>query len=77
MAIPIIGTILELVNKLFDKIPIQDRKERWKNELENLQKEKTNLIRQPADVKKAERIIVIDKRITYLNQLLRNSTDSK
>lgn len=73
MAIPIIGTILEIANKLLDKIPIQGRKERWKNELDNLTKEKQELTKGICDEKKANRVIVIDTRIAYLQQLLRNS----
>jgi len=73
MAIPIIGTVLEILNKLLDKIPIQGRKERWKNELENLKKERESLLKGKADEKKSKRITVINTRIDYLNQLLKNS----
>ena len=61
------------VGKILDKLPIQGRKERWKNELDNLAKEKNNLLKGTCDEKKANRVLVIDKRIDYLNQLLKNS----
>lgn len=62
------------VGKLLDKIPIQGRKERWKNELDNLEKEKTTLLKGVADAKKTARYLTINKRIDYLVQLLKNSS---
>lgn len=67
------GTFFGGLGKLFGKIPIQDRKERWKNEVDNLTKERNKLIEGVCDEKKAARVVVIDQRITYLNQLLKNS----
>lgn len=64
------------IGKLLGKVPIQERKERWKNELESLTQERSSIIIGKCDEKKADRIIVIDKRIAYLNQLLKNSTDA-
>jgi len=61
------------LGKLMDKIPLQGRKERWKNELDNLEKEKAVLLGGTADTKKARRVIKINDRISYLNQLLKNS----
>ena len=46
--------------------------ERWKNELENLEKEKSLLLIQKADLPKAKRLTVVDQRIAYLQQLLKN-----
>lgn len=66
------------LDKLLEKLPIQGRVERWKNELENLKKERSEIEKVPlninsaADRKKAMRLGVIDKRIDDLNQLLRN-----
>lgn len=60
------------LDKLIDKLPIQGRVERWKNELENLQKEKAEIIHEKFSVKTHDRIAVINKRIDYLNQLLKN-----
>jgi len=61
------------LGKIIDKLPIQGRKERWKNELDNLRKERTILLNSKADKKKASRLVNIDNRIVYLNQLLKNS----
>jgi hypothetical protein len=63
------------LGKFFGKIPIQERKERWKNEIDNLTKEREALIRGKYDEKKGDRVIVIDQRLQYLNQLLKNSAN--
>lgn len=68
---------LGALGKLFGKIPIQERKERWKNELDNLNKEKMKLLGSTWDEKKAARVVVIDERIAYLNQLLKNSASDQ
>ena len=60
------------LGKLFDLIPIQGREERWRNELDNLKKEKRTLLANKADKKKAERLAVVIERIDYLAQLLKN-----
>jgi len=62
------------LDKIIDKLPIQGRVERWKNEIENLQKERKELIKSDCNDKTIRRIITIDKRIVYLMQLLRNKT---
>jgi len=62
------------LDKIIDKLPIQGRVERWKNEIENLQKERKELIKSDCNDKTIRRIITIDKRIVYLVQLLRNKT---
>jgi len=64
------------LDKLLGILPIQKRKERWKNEIDNLTKERENLLNGEADEKKAVRVGIIDKRIAYLNQLLKNSADA-
>ena len=58
---------------LLPKIPIQGRKERWKNELEKLEKERLSLLKGECDEKKSKRYDDIVVRIAYLNQLLKNS----
>lgn len=60
------------LDKLLGVLPIQKRIERWKNEIDNLTKERNNLLQGVADEKKASRLIIIDNRIAYLNQLLKN-----
>jgi len=61
------------LDKLFGILPIQKRKERWKNEIDNLKKERKALLKGKCDEKKSDRLVVIDDRIEYLNQLLKNS----
>jgi hypothetical protein len=61
------------IDKLLGILPIQKRKERWKNEIDNLTRERSKLLKGDCDEKKAVRVDVIDKRINYLNQLLKNS----
>ena len=64
------------LDKLLGILPIQKRKERWKNEIDNLTKERNNLLKGVCDEKKANRVLAIDEHIAYLNQLLKNSSDS-
>lgn len=71
------ASIFALLDKIMGKLPIQDRKERWKNEIDNLTKERKELINGKYTAKKGDRVIAIDLRISYLNQLLKNSSDSK
>ena len=72
----ILSSLLSILDWGKDKIPIQDRKERWKNEIENLIKERNNLLQGEADAKKAKRVTDIDKRIAYLNQLFKNASSN-
>ena len=58
---------------LMDKLPVQGREERWKNELDNLKKEFDKLLEANAPGKdKQDRFIWVRGRIDYLNQLLKN-----
>ena len=70
------GEFFGAIGKLLGKIPIQDRKERWKNELDKLIKEKENLLKGECDEKKSVRLIDIDERIEHFNRLLKNSSSS-
>ena len=57
---------------LMDKLPIQGRVERWKNELENLSKEKQQLLKGEANDKTIKRMDFINRRSAELVQLLKN-----
>lgn len=70
------GTFFGGIGKLLGKIPLQSRVERWKNELDSLEKEKENLKRGVCDEKKSARLIVIDERIEHFQRLLKNSSNS-
>jgi len=67
------GTLAGGIGKLLDKLPIQGRRERWRNEVENLKKEKKQLLKGKANEKKVKRLDTINSRIEYLDQLLRNA----
>lgn len=68
--------IFGAIGKLLSKIPIQDRKERWKNELDSLKKEREKLLKEKPDAKKANRVCAINERIAIINQWLRNSSNA-
>ena len=63
---------------LMDKLPIQGRVERWKNEKDNLEQELRGLIILNLDItrkedrEKAKRIRWVNNRLVYLRRLLIN-----
>ena len=64
------------IGQLLGKIPIQGRKERWKNEMAQLQKESDGLINKTPTKRSADRVAYIRNRIAILNQFLHNSADA-
>ena len=72
----IVSGVISILDWVKDKLPIQDRKERWKNQLAELKQEKTKLLKGDCNEKKAIRLINIDIAIDKLNRLLENSTGS-
>ena len=66
--------IWDFLGGLMNKIPIQDRKERIKNKLEDLRKERNQLLKEDSSVKTSKRITAIDDDIVKHEQLLRNLT---
>lgn len=67
-----VGGTISILDWLKDKLPIQGRVERWKNERENLLKEEATLKKGTCDAKKSARLDYVVKRLDYLDQLLRN-----
>ena len=71
---------LKFLDGLMDKIPIQGRVERWKNEKDNLTKEKAELeklnldINRPEDRKKCARLAYVRNRLPIVVQLLLNKS---
>ncbi len=63
-------------DKLIDKIPIQGRVERWKNQIDQLTREKKELLKGKPDAKKAARMVIINRRIDELNGLCKNKAES-
>lgn len=61
------------IGKILGKVPIQGRRERWRNEIESLTKEKETLLKGAWDAKKGKRLEWIDNRISTVNQLLKNA----
>ena len=69
--------ILDILNWAKDKLPIQNRIERWKNEIDKLEREKANILVHKADTKSAKRLVYIDDRLKYYYGLCKNASDSK
>jgi len=75
-----LGAGLSILDWLKDKLPIQGRVERWKNERDNLKKEKAELekinfdINKPEDRKKCDRLAYVNKRLPDIEQLLINKS---
>lgn len=67
------AVIGSLIARVIDKLPIQGRRERWRNEILALKKEKAALLKGVCDAKKAKRLGVINARLDQLNELLFNS----
>jgi hypothetical protein len=60
------------LDKLLSKLPIQGRIERWKNELAKLQREEKDILSGPSNVSASNRLSVVRKRMSELQELLRN-----
>ena len=55
------------------KLPIQGRKERWRNRLDAYKKEKIKLLGQPPNYNRSRRLVVVFRHINELNRLLENN----
>ena len=69
------NSILGIIKNISDYFTPERCIQRLKNELDDLEYERANIYVFKADEKKAKRLIVIDRRITVLNRLLRNAAD--
>lgn len=67
--------LLSIFDWAKDKLPIQDRKERWRNELDNFIKEREELKKGKCDEKKALRLDKLNNLIAQRQQWLRNQTE--
>ncbi len=61
------------LDQLMQKLPIQTRKERWRNQIDQLTKKREKLLRRKCDVQTSIKIRNIDDRIDKLNRLLKNN----
>jgi hypothetical protein len=68
----IFAGVISIIDWLKDKLPIQDRKERWRNQIDDLKKERAMLLKGKADAKKVKRVVAIDKQLAHLEQLCAN-----
>lgn len=69
------GTFFGAIGKIIDKLPLQGKLERWKNELDTLKKERTGILRRKSTPESQKRLIVVVERIEYLNQCIRNAAN--
>ena len=60
------------LDQLLEKLPIQNRVERWKNKLNTLERERNDILLHKANYEKAKRLARINRDIDKLNILLRN-----
>lgn len=70
-------SLLDLLGKgakIVEKL-LQGRRERWKNEIDRLTKERKTLIRNKVSQEASQRVIKIDLRIAELNELIKNSAN--
>ena len=68
----VISSVLSIFDWFKDKLPLQDRKERWRNEYDSIKKERADILIHKADVQKAKRMEYLDNRMRILEQLFRN-----
>ena len=68
--------IFDLLNWAKDKLPIPNRLEGIKNEINKLETERKELLNAEATVKSSKRITWIDARLVKLRGMLANSTGS-
>lgn len=67
-----IAQFLGGIGFLLSKLPIQGRKERWRNQIEYLDKRRAYLLSSVCTEAKAREVIEINAKIDVLNQKLKN-----
>lgn len=73
MAITAIGKFASFLDWISQVLPLQTRRERWRNELDLLEKEKEKLLHEIATIKKVDRLCDVIVRIERINKLMRNA----
>jgi len=66
------GSILSILDWLKNKLPISNRVERIKNNIDKLERERNEILTHRVEVKSANRLIVIDKQLFDLRKRLQN-----
>ena len=73
----IFGAILDILNWGKDKLPIANRLEKIKNDIDKLERERNELLQGNPDKKKSDRIIAIDKQLAILRTRMQNACPDK
>ena len=61
------------IGKILEKIPIQGRRERWRNEISKLEKEKEKIVDQAVTLDSVKRMDIINNRLAELRRLQNNA----
>lgn len=69
--------IFDIFSWLKDKLPFADRLEKIKNDIAKLEAEKNELLQGKADIKRAARLVAVDKQLAILRVRLQNATGTK
>ena len=72
----IAGGVVSILDWLKDKLPIPGRLEGIKNEIDKLKKERKELLDGTATLKASKRISAIDSRLSKLDGMLKNASNS-
>ena len=62
----------DFLGGLMNKLPIQNRVERWKNQIDIYEREKKSLLEGVCDAKKSKRLDFINAELVRLNGLCKN-----
>jgi hypothetical protein len=72
----IAGSVLSILDWLKSKLPIPDRLEAIKNQIDKLEREKCEILISKADTKKSRRLVWINARLVDLNERMQNASNS-
>lgn len=65
-------SLFGFLDKVMDKLPIQQRKERWRNKIDELEKERNNLMKGSPTLEKTQRCLIINGELRKLERLCKN-----
>jgi len=67
-----LGTIFSFLDKLIDKLPIQDRKERLKNKIDDLERKRSAIIIMHPNINNSKRLGRLHTRLSRLHKKISN-----
>lgn len=67
-----LGSILNILDWLKNKLPIPNRVEAIKNNIDKLEKERNDILLHKAEIKFANRLLAIDGQLSILRKRLQN-----